>query len=163
MYEMRKIPTSQKEIQLTEKMADFKAPPAPSRKTPRMNLATPNHATPQEIIDAHEALDCLTYLAESFALSVSGDRDDIKKLQQTTLAALPPKPHPTMAEVEWDDEEHYLAEAETESGVKVVMLSQHEDFIRCIQPPNAGDVVIGLPSEDLIPTGRRYTPTEVQE
>ena len=119
--------------------------------------------TRQEIIDAHEALDCLTYLAESFALSVSGDRDDIKKLQQTTLAALPTKPQPTMAEVEWDDDKHYLAEAETESGVKVVMLSQNRDFIRCIQPPNAGDVVIGVPSEDLTPTGRRYTPTEVQE
>ncbi|MDU4504419.1 MAG: hypothetical protein E7J02_15805 [Staphylococcus warneri] len=70
---------------------------------------------------------------------------------------------PTMDEVEWDDELHYLAEAETEDGIKVVMLSQSRDFIRCIQPPNAGDVVIGLPREDLTPTGRHYTPTQPQE
>ena len=97
--------------------------------------------TRQEIVDAHYALVELRALAE----------------------CNPPRPRPTMAEVEWDDDKHYLAEAETESGVKVVMLSQNRDFIRCIQPPNAGDVVIGVPSEDLTPTGRRYTPTEVQE
>lgn len=142
-------------------MADFKAPPAPSRKTPRMNLATPNHATPQEIIDAHEALDCLTYLAESFALSVSGDRDDIKKLQQTTLAALPTKPQPTMAEVEWDDEKHYLAEAEHHYHGRVIMLSEKNGWISYFDESQRA-VYDGLTSA-LTPTGKRYTLTEVQE
>ena len=108
--------------------------------------------TRQQIINAHEAL-------EKVYERLPGTR----YAKMAILAALPPKPQPTMAEVEWDDDKHYLAEAETESGVKVVMLSQNRDFIRCIQPPNAGDVVIGVPSEDLTPTGRRYTPTEVQE
>lgn len=108
--------------------------------------------TRQEIINAHNAL-------EEVYERLPGTR----YAKMTILAALPPKPQPTMAEIEWDDDKHYLAEAETENGIKVVMLSQNRDFIRCIQPPNAGDVVIGVPSEDLTPTGRRYTPTEVQE
>ena len=119
--------------------------------------------TRQEIINAHKALSDITYLADTYLSSISGRFDETRELRQTILAALPPKPQPTMAEIEWDDDKHYLAEAESESGVKVVMLSQSRDFIMCIQPPNAGDVVIGLPSEDLTPTGRRYTPTEVQE
>ena len=119
--------------------------------------------TRQEIINAHNALSDITYLADTYLSSISGRLDETRELRQTILAALPPKPQPTMAEIEWDDDKHYLAEAESESGVKVVMLSQSRDFIMCIQPPNAGDVVIGVPSEDLTPTGRRYTPTEVQE
>ncbi|MDU4729961.1 MAG: hypothetical protein E6Y04_08325 [Corynebacterium sp.] len=119
--------------------------------------------TRQEIINAHKALSDITYLADTYLSSISGRLDETRELRQTILAALPPKPQPTMAEIEWDDDKHYLAEAESESGVKVVMLSQSRDFIMCIQPPNAGDVVIGLPQKDLTPTGRRYTPTEVQE
>lgn len=118
--------------------------------------------TRQEIIDAHNALEDLKNVALS-AADFCGDTVLYTTWKKQILAALPPKPQPTMAEIEWDDDKHYLAEAETESGVKVVMLSQNRDFIRCIQPPNAGDVVIGVPSEDLTPTGRRYTPTEVQE
>lgn len=118
--------------------------------------------TRQQIINAHEALEELKNVALS-AADFCGDTENYLAWKSEILAALPPLPRPTMAEVEWDDKLHYLAEAESESGVKVVMLSQNRDFIRCIQPPNAGDVVIGVPSEDLTPTGRRYTPTEVQE
>lgn len=120
--------------------------------------------TRQEIIDAHEALDCLTYLAESFALSVSGDRDDIKKLQQTTLAALPTKPQPTMAEVEWDDDKHYLAEAETPDLGKVAMVSKAESgLIEFIMKPYLASKKSCAWPEYLTPTGKRYTLTEVQE
>ena len=120
--------------------------------------------TRQEIIDAHEALDCLTYLAESFALSVSGDRDDIKKLQQTTLAALPTKPQPTMAEIEWDDEKHYLAEAEHVDWGTVIML-YHDETMRRIQYLCTGEANRACFStpDALTPTGKRYTLTEVQE
>lgn len=120
--------------------------------------------TRQEIIDAHEALDCLTYLAESFALSVSGDRDDIKKLQQTTLAALPTKPQPTMAEVEWDDEKHYLAEADHVDWGTVIML-YHDETMRRIQYLCTGEANRACFStpDALTPTGKRYTLTEVQE
>lgn len=119
--------------------------------------------TRQEIIDAYTAVTTLARLAEEFTPVRVEEHKEINDLHLAVRAALPPKPQPTMAEIEWDDKKHYLAEAESESGVKVVMLSQNRDFIRCIQPPNAGDVVIGVPSEDLTPTGRRYTPTEVQE
>ena len=120
--------------------------------------------TRQEIIDAHEALDCLTYLAESFALSVSGDRDDIKKLQQTTLAALPPKPQPTMADIEWDDDKHYLAEAEHVDWGTVIML-YHDETMRRIQYLCTGEANRACFStpDALTPTGRRYTLTEVKE
>ena len=119
--------------------------------------------TRQEIIDAYTAVTTLARLAEEFTPVRLEEHKEINDLHLAVRAALPTKPKPTMAEIEWDDKKHYLAEAESESGVKVVMLSQNRDFIRCIQPPNAGDVVIGVPSEDLTPTGRRYTPTEVQE
>lgn len=119
--------------------------------------------TRQQIIDAYTAVTTLARLAEEFTPVRVEEHKEINDLHLAVRAALPPKPQPTMAEIEWDDDKHYLAEAESESGVKVVMLSQNRDFIRCIQPPNAGDVVIGVPSEDLTPTGRRYTPTEVQE
>lgn len=120
--------------------------------------------TRQEVIDAHEALDCLTYLAESFALSVSGDRDDIKKLQQITLAALPTKPQPTMAEVEWDDELHYLAEAEHPFYGKVLMLSiDRGELIKFFVPRLRPCIYDEAYPNTLTPTGRRYTLTEVQE
>ena len=119
--------------------------------------------TRQEIVDAYTAVTTLARLAEEFTPVRVEEHKEINDLHLAVRAALPTKPKPTMAEVEWDDKKHYLAEAESEIGVKVVMLSQNRDFIRCIQPPNAGDVVIGVPSEDLTPTGRRYTPTEVQE
>ena len=119
--------------------------------------------TRQEIVDAYTAVTTLARLAEEFTPVRVEEHKEINDLHLSVRAALPTKPKPTMAEVEWDDKKHYLAEAESEIGVKVVMLSQNRDFIRCIQPPNAGDVVIGVPSEDLTPTGRRYTPTEVQE
>lgn len=118
--------------------------------------------TRQQILNAHEALEELKNVALS-AADFCGDTEKYLAWKSEIIAALPPLPRPTMAEVEWDSDKHYLAEAESESGVKVVMLSQSRDFIMCIQPPNAGDVVIGLPKKDLTPTGRRYTPTEVQE
>lgn len=118
--------------------------------------------TRAQILNAYEALEELKNVALS-AADFCGDTEKYLAWKSEIIAALPPKPQPTMNEIEWDDNKHYLAEAESESGVKVVMLSQSRDFIMCIQPPNAGDVVIGLPQKDLTPTGRRYTPTEVQE
>lgn len=65
---------------------------------------------------------------------------------------------PTMADVEWDDEKHYLAEAEHPDQGKVIMLFQtaitenifidfHKDGERHL---------IFSPPEYLTPTGRRY-------
>ena len=67
---------------------------------------------------------------------------------------------PTMADVEWDDDEHYLAEAEHANWYKVVMIScDRNGMIHCAV---RGDLYIADP-EDLTPTGKRYTLTEVQE
>lgn len=112
--------------------------------------------TREEIQTAHEALETLTDTCIHSA-------DQAEELQELVLRALPPKPLPTMAEVEWDDDVHYLAEAALGDGAKVIMLVERNDFISCIQPPNAGDIPIGIPKEDLTPTGKRYTLTEVQE
>lgn len=67
---------------------------------------------------------------------------------------------PTMADVEWDDDEHYFAEAEHVSWGAVTMIYRDRNgTIRCAAK---GEVYIAAP-EDLTPTGRRYTLTEVQE
>lgn len=117
-----------------------------------------SNPTRQEIIDAHEALIELCRLAEELAVTEVQDRQ-AWKCHASIRAALPPKPQPTMAEVEWDDELHYLAEAEHVDMGKVIMLwkttSGRISFIR-------SGLVWAEPSATLTPTGRRYTLTEVQ-
>ena len=113
--------------------------------------------TRQEIIEAHRALTHLSVLASDRSTTSAMIHEKIVR------SCLPPIPRPTMADVEWDDDEHYMAEAALGDGVKVIMLVERNDFISCIQPPNAEDIPIGIPKEDLTPTGKRYTLTEVQE
>ena len=118
--------------------------------------------TRQEIIDAQLARQWAEQVQQSDAeYERRGRRYSGDPMRAAAAYILSHIPASTMAEVEWDDELHYMAEAEYRGGVKVVMLSQYGDFINCIQPPNAGDVVIGLPKEDLTPTGRNYTPTQL--
>lgn len=110
--------------------------------------------TRQEIIYAHKALTGLCNLVEVHA----GYRPD--EYAQNILKALPPKPRPTMADIEWDNDVHYLAEAERAGWGKVTML-----WVSTIGNISViGDgLVRDVRAEDLIPTGRRYTLTEVQE
>lgn len=108
--------------------------------------------TRQEIHDVHKALEIIAFRAR-LALPHTEDERDYEQLIRSFL---PPLPRPTMAEVEWDDEKHYLAEAEDEHGIRMIMVSDELDFIRCMQPPNAGGIVLGVPKKDLTPTGRRY-------
>ena len=115
--------------------------------------------TRQEIIDAHDALDdMLQRILSSSGRWSSKERDQI-------LAALPPRPHPTMAEVEWDDGKHFLAEAEHPTWGKVIMLGVTPDSKKVTLLIKTGGVIYSPcePSQDLTLTGRRYTPTEVQE
>lgn len=120
--------------------------------------------TREEIIEAQLARQWAEQVQQSDAeYERRGRRYSGDPMRAAAAYILSHTPASTMAEVEWDDELHYMAEAETEDGIKVVMLSQSRDFIRCIQPPNAGDVVIGLPREELTPTGRYYTPNQTQE
>lgn len=118
--------------------------------------------TRQEIINAHEALSEITYLADTYLSSISGKLDETRELRQTILRALPPKPQPTMAEVEWDDEKHYLAEADYIHGGQVIMLTPTEDHgIKCFRKENG--YTFTAHSSFLKPTGKRYTLTEEQE
>lgn len=110
--------------------------------------------TREEIIEAHDAL-------EALCKRLPGTR----RAKMTILAALPPKPQPTMDKIAWDDDKHYLAEAEHPEYGQVVMLSMsslsgevftffREDgviYTPCVLPKN------------LTPTGKRYTLTEVQD
>ena len=61
--------------------------------------------TRQEIISAHETLETLCARVPEDTPAYS--------MKSLILAALPPKPQPTMAEIEWDEDEHLFAEAET--------------------------------------------------
>lgn len=114
--------------------------------------------TREEIQTAYDALETLTNTCIHSA-------DQAEELQELVLRALPPKPHPTMADVEWDDSEHYLAEAENEGWGKVLMLGMDHESRGVTILVKTGNVVY-LPCakpQSLTPTGRRYTLTEVQE
>lgn len=73
-------------------------------------------------------------------------------------------PQFTMAEVEWDDELHYLAEAEHPNFGKVIMLRLNaHNLIDFIAPECYASRFKDTSPGNLTPTGRRYTFTEVQE
>lgn len=124
-----------------------------------------SNPTRRQINDAHEALSDLTYLADKYISATLGGLDETRELRQTILRALPPRPQPTMAEIEWDDNEHYLAEAEHSAWGKVIMLNKAftSGDIRALINED-GAISIGcITPKYLTPTGKRYTLTEVQE
>lgn len=120
--------------------------------------------TRQEIINAHNALEDLKNVALN-AADFTSDTVLYTRWKKQILAALPPKPQLTMDEVEWDDEKHYLAEAEHVDWGKVVMLTPAENHcaIRCALQNDEGISIVFCTSSYLTPTGKRYTLTEVQE
>ncbi|MBK4159479.1 hypothetical protein GWO56_08035 [Corynebacterium macginleyi] len=115
--------------------------------------------TRQEILDAHEALD------EIFHHILFSGGHYPSKAREQILAALPPIPRPTMAEVEWDNSKHYLAEADHASLGKVVMLSKIRKGgeIYCIRRGFEGKLLTLASPENLTPTGRRYVLYVLQE
>lgn len=120
--------------------------------------------TRQQIIDAYTAVTTLARLAEEFTPVRVEEHKEINDLHLTVRAALPPRPRPTMAEVEWDDDKHYLAEAETPDLGKVAMVSKAESgLIEFIMKPYLASKKSCAWPEYLTPTGKRYTLTEVQE
>ena len=117
--------------------------------------------TRQDIIDAHDALAELRALVES-----NPPRHDThaEKLESRIFAALPPLPQPTMAEVEWDDDKHYLAEAKHPKYKRVIMIEPVDDWVIEVLTPDCYPTRHDrLEATDLTPTGRRYTLTEAQE
>lgn len=118
--------------------------------------------TRQQIINAYDALLELQSLAEDSLQSATAT---IRTLEERIVTVLPPVPRPTMAEVEWDDELHYLAEAEHPIWGRTIMIFQSVDTGNIlIEFREDGDRnLIYITPEYLTPTGRRYTLTEVQE
>lgn len=114
---------------------------------------TKSQPTRKEIIAAHEALEKLC------------DRlPATRAAKESILCALPPKLQPTMDEVEWDDEKHYLAEAEHMHSGRVIMLAQVDEFtIECFKKGNeySKGCAFTAYSDYLTPTGKRFALTEV--
>ena len=111
--------------------------------------------TRDQIISAHEAL-------ETLCARVPEDTPAYA-LKSLILAALPPRPQPTMAEIEWDDDKHYLAEATHPANGTVLMLGQDIDYmIKFLELNRAVSKTFWGNPEDLTLTGKRYTLTEVE-
>lgn len=72
---------------------------------------------------------------------------------------------PSMADVDWSDEEHYLAGAYDYDGNEVVMLSEVDGNIRVCDADNLGvKFVTALEHPtNLTPNGKRYTLTTLEE
>lgn len=120
--------------------------------------------TRAQILNAHEALEELKNVALS-AADFCGDTEKYLAWKSEIIAALPPKPRPTMAEAEWDDDKHYLAEAEHPDFGKVIMLGYDplSGLIRITRPKENGALWQTAEPGTLTPTGKRYTLTEIQE
>lgn len=115
--------------------------------------------TREQILAAHYATEQLALLATSIT-----ERHDVKDYREMILKALPPKPQPTMADVEWDDDKHYLAEARQTFCGKVIMLGKDDDgFIKFLVPNFYESGLDVAPPISFTLTGKRYALTEVQE
>lgn len=118
--------------------------------------------TRQEILDAYSALEELKNVALS-AADFCGDTEKFLMWKNEILKALPPKPQPTMAEIEWDDEKHRFAEAEYPTYGNVIMLDNttNNEGIKVLFKGNDGFHFSYIYPESLTPTGRRYTLKEI--
>lgn len=113
--------------------------------------------TRQEIIEAYRELDMLLAHYDDY------NPERVPECRAIIEKALPPKPRPTMDEIEWDDDKHYLAEAEHPDWGKVVMLGQDIDYmIKFLELNRADSKTFWGNPEDLTLTGKRYTLTEVE-
>lgn len=112
--------------------------------------------TRQDIINAHAAVEGLTNAALPTA-DFCGDKDKFLMWQKDITKLLPPKPEPTMAEIGWDDDEYYLAEAEHPAYGPVIMIGEGmvSGTIHIIHRGYEGRCMEVKPSE-LTPTGHRY-------
>ena len=122
-----------------------------------------SNPTRQEIIQAHKALDAL----DLAAWTTAEDWDDMELSglwKSQILKALPPKPQPTMDDVDWEHGKHFLAIAEdTRDNERCIMLfPDMDDRIRCIGK-GSRRYTASILREYLVPTGQRYVLEEEQK
>lgn len=116
--------------------------------------------TRKQIEAAYFATEQLVLLATAVRESPA-----VKDYREMILKVLPPKPQPTVADVGWDNEKHRFAEAEHPDYGEVIMLQRDLNTGRVrILLNDYGEfhMPYALP-QNLTPTGRRYTLTEVQD
>lgn len=115
--------------------------------------------TREQILRAHKALTGLCNLVEVHA----GYRPD--EYAQNILKALPSKPQPTVADVGWDNKKHRFAVAEHPDYGEVIMLQSDltTGQIRILLNDYGEFHMPYASPQNLTPTGKRYTLTEVQD
>ena len=116
-----------------------------------------SNPTRQEILDAQ--------LARQWAERNKTCEVSSPEIQAAANFILANTPTPSMAEVEWDDDKHYLAEAEHPAYGKVSMLSMSSlsgEVFTLFKEDGVIYTPYVLP-KNLTPTGKRYTLTEVQD
>lgn len=114
--------------------------------------------TRQDIINAHDSLEELKCAALKSA-DFCGDTDHFLMCKDEILKVLPPRPQPTMDEIEWDDNKHLLTEADHSVWGKVVMLSDDVDgynYIEVLRKYHGKNKRDYAHAEDLTPTGRKF-------
>lgn len=114
-----------------------------------------SNPTRDDILAAHDAL---IQMSVRLKAGMKSSEHSVQCLREDILKALPPRPKPTMADVEWDDRDHFLAEAEHPEYGKVIMLDM--SFITGeVSTLFKKDGVIYSPyvlPENLTPTGKKY-------
>lgn len=119
--------------------------------------------TRQDIINAHAAVEGLTNAALPTA-DFCGDKEKFLMWQKEIVKLLPPRPEPTMAELEWNDDDYCLAEAEHDVYGRVVMLGLTTDGLIDFFIPHRREYGCNTDRpETLTPTGERYTLTKAQQ
>lgn len=119
----------------------------------------------QDIETAHASLRELHRLAKATPMLFIKDFSKQNELLDDVLKVLPPIPKLTMAEIEWDDDEHYLAEAEHPDYGLVIMLSEGDEpgVIHAMCREGKVDRVLQVSDERLTLTGRRFVLTDLRQ
>ena len=128
---------------------------------------TESKYTREAVITAYEALDRFTQLSFTDDPATNRYREhEISQLKEKITQVLPPNPQPTMAEIEWNNNKHFLTIARVrsnspENGSRYIMLhngiyDDEIDIIYCVAEENPHGHVSRIHGEFLIPTGEKY-------
>lgn len=120
--------------------------------------------TRKENLAAYDSLDDLISYAESYEEAAGFKENEIQivahSLRKDIENALPSMPPRTMLEIDWDSDEHRLAEAEHIVWGKVIMLFASMDTGNIFVKTDNEKYVYATPAT-LTPTGRKYEFKEI--